>query len=188
MTVKTINVGDKVQGFSADYLYHPCHMDAYIGQIGEVVRYDFYDDTVLVKFPDDQSWWYAVGEILEKQKVVTDAEVEVADESVTRKERKFPIIWSINDAAGRPDLVYTTRKEARSYASHGQRVVKYLAESDVQDTATVKGDTIWAAVKKDGNQFINPNEVDGFATRQGARDWIDGDTTLKVVKYVAVKS
>lgn len=184
--VDKVEIGDKVQGFSAKYLYYPSDMDSYIGQIGEVVRYDPYNDTVLVKFPDDQSWWYAVGEILEQQKVVTD--VEVAKESVTRKERKFPIVWSVNDSAGRPDYVCTTRKEARSYPSYGKRVVKYLAESDVQDTPTVKGDTIWATVKKDGNQFINSNEVDGFWTRQDARDWIEGDPTMKVVKYVAVKS
>lgn len=186
--VDKVEIGDKVQGFSADYLYTPRSMDAYIGQIGEVVSYDPHDDTVFVKFPDGESWWYAVGEILEQQKVVTDVEVEVVKEPVARQERKLPIVWSVNDTAGRPDYVCTTRKEARTYASYGQRVVKYLAESDAQDVDTVKGDTIWAVVKKDGNQFINPNEVDGFWVRQDARDWIDSDKTLKVVKYVAVKS
>lgn len=183
MTDKTINVGDKIKlsqlGVDGGIAGVP------IGSIGTVIFIDS-DETLKVKFPYNEVWWCSVeNAIIDK---IEKEETEKMELGKIIKKRDYPIIWSVNDSNGRPDYVCATRKEARTYVSYGRRVVKYLAESDVEDTATVKGDTIWAVVKKDGNQFIDSDGVDGFWTRQGARDWIDGDSTMKVVKYVAVKS
>lgn len=189
----TIKVGDKVTAirFAEVDTYYKSKsgsheprfdqgMERRVGEVGTASVVNEKDGYVRITFDDGVSWYYPLEALIE--------DIESRSQVKTKTSQRYPTAWTaVKKNDGYIVGVRHTRQRIRDSDHYRSttKIVKYVAECDVNGHTVIEGYAMWVVHSKDDSEIIL-DDIEAYRTRKIAR--MCKDSNQKIVKYVPIKS